>query len=658
MGNSGSTHRVLIAGITLLAALLRFPLLGRLPPGLYHDEAINGLDALRVLEGATPVFFAANNGREPLFIYLIAGSIAVLGRSVLAIRLVSAVLGTLTVPATYFMSRRLFDRRVGLLAATITAVTVWPINLSRVGFRAVAMPLFAALMIWAVWRGYEQRIRRDRTAWRWFASAGIFGGVMLYTYLAARFVAVAFLVFVGYLALRRRLHNSQFTIHNSRLIVPWSGFLLLTCVAIIVAGPLLGYFATHRTAAAQRAFQVSVLNPDINDGDPAGTLMRHLGRTLLMFNVGGDFIPRHNVPLRPVFDPLLSLFFLLGLGIAVRRWREPAYAFALIWTAVMLLPTALAEDAPHFLRAVGVLPVLFVFPAIGLSVAAQWLRRTQSSTLAGLALLITLTVSLGLTVHDYFLRHARSENAYYQFETGATELADNVNTFLQQHPNGQAYVDHTLWGGWASVRFLVSQSPRVTVLTADTPRVPASPQTLLALWPFQDLSNYFSLLPENSTLSVREGALERGDLETEARLLYVLFQATPHSETGPPIATFGDNILLREADVEPAADGRLQVRFVLECRAPLEAAYTLTAQLLAPAGLIAQEDGPPAGGYYPTTAWRAGDRLVERRTLDLPIPYDPAQHNVILAIYDPDTMQRLPVTAPDGTPLGDHYPVD
>jgi len=65
--------------VTALAAALRFFALGEIPPGLYHDEAFNGLDALRVLAGHWPVYFAANRGREPLFIYLIAATVGLLG---------------------------------------------------------------------------------------------------------------------------------------------------------------------------------------------------------------------------------------------------------------------------------------------------------------------------------------------------------------------------------------------------------------------------------------------------------------------------------------------------------------------------------------------------------------------------------------------------
>jgi 4-amino-4-deoxy-L-arabinose transferase-like glycosyltransferase len=668
MSDRTSANWVVMAGVTLLAATLRFPLLGRLPPGLYHDEAINGLDALRVLDGVTPVFFTANNGREPLFIYLIAGSIALLGRTALAIRVVSAILGTLTVPAAYLLGRRLFDRRVGLLTAVITAITVWPLNLSRVGFRAVAMPLFVALVVWAFWRGYERNstpTTRDRSSWAWFSLAGVFAGLMLYTYLAARFVPLVFLVFIGYLAATRRP-------------IPWRGLILLAIVAGIVAAPLLGYFVTHRVEAAQRAFQVSILNPDINDGDPLGTLARHLGRTLLMFNVRGDFIPRHNVPLRPVFDPLLSLFFLLGLGVMVRRWREPAYGLVLIWTGVMLLPTVLAEDAPHFLRAVGVLPVLFVIPALGLSTTGDWLKQRRSPARSegerrrgkvipprlpispSPPLLIVagvLALSLGLTTYDYFVLHARSENAYYQFETGASELAADANQFLSANPNGQVYIDRTLWDGWAAIPFLVGESPRVRVLTDEAPTPPAAPPVLLAVWPFRDLSPYRDLLPQASTISVREGAKERGDLEPEARLMYVLFHAVAKADTRPPLALFGNNIALQEAGVEPLPDGRLQVRLVWECRQSMPTDYAVTVQLLGQAGLLTQNDGPPALGYYPTSAWRAGDRVVDERVLDLPSRYEPATQQLIVALYEPGTLKRLPVVATDGRPLGDHYTI-
>ena len=147
----------IILALVVLAGALRFCALGRIPPGLYHDEAFNGLDALGVLGGRAPLFFEANNGREPLFIYLVSLAVAALGRTPGAIRLVSAVAGTMTVPVTYLATREMFGRRIALWSAVVIAITVWPVNLSRTGFRAVMMPLLVGLTVWLLWRGFRSR---------------------------------------------------------------------------------------------------------------------------------------------------------------------------------------------------------------------------------------------------------------------------------------------------------------------------------------------------------------------------------------------------------------------------------------------------------------------------------------------------------------------
>ncbi|MBC7261251.1 MAG: glycosyltransferase family 39 protein, partial [Chloroflexi bacterium] len=346
-----SSQWFLLFTATALAALLRLYALNRLPPGLYHDEAYNGLDALSVIQGARPIFFEANNGREPLFIYLVALSVSFLGRSPLAIRLVGAILGILTVPAAYLMVRELLGQREALFTASVTAITFWHLNLSRVGFRAVSLPLLAALFLWLLACSLHRR------RWRYFVLCGFCLGLSLYTYLAARFLPLFLVCFTLYLILRRQR-------------VDWRGLFLLCMVAFVTAFPLLLYAFRHWGTFLTRSAQVSIFNPLINHGDLMGTLLRHLGKTFAMFNWRGDFIPRHNMPYRPVFDLPMGVLFLLGLVISLRRaQQQQEYALLLIYCLTMLVPTILAEDAPHFLRAVGVLPALFVFPAIGLDAA-------------------------------------------------------------------------------------------------------------------------------------------------------------------------------------------------------------------------------------------------------------------------------------------------
>jgi 4-amino-4-deoxy-L-arabinose transferase-like glycosyltransferase len=122
-----------LLAILLLAAFLRLWKLDTLPPGLYHDEAYNGLDALSLInretfpifyegwelyaseahenrpvqESLNPVFFEGNFGREPVHIYLMALSILVLGPSSLAVRIVPALAGVLAVFTTYLAAKAL-----------------------------------------------------------------------------------------------------------------------------------------------------------------------------------------------------------------------------------------------------------------------------------------------------------------------------------------------------------------------------------------------------------------------------------------------------------------------------------------------------------------------------------------------------------------------
>ncbi|NBD36042.1 MAG: hypothetical protein GVY30_08575, partial [Chloroflexi bacterium] len=125
-------HRVILLALLLLGAALRLGGMGEAPPGLYHDEAYHGLDALAILEGdVLPLYFPANNGREPLYIYLVTASVALLGRTPLAVRLPSFFIGMLTLAATYDLARVLWGRRAGRWALAVLAATFWHVHLSR-----------------------------------------------------------------------------------------------------------------------------------------------------------------------------------------------------------------------------------------------------------------------------------------------------------------------------------------------------------------------------------------------------------------------------------------------------------------------------------------------------------------------------------------------
>jgi 4-amino-4-deoxy-L-arabinose transferase-like glycosyltransferase len=635
--------------LTGLAALLRFSALAALPPGLYRDEAYNGLDALGVLQGHIPLFFEANNGREPLYIYLLAASVALLGPSPGALRLVSAVLGTLTVPATYLLGRELFNRRAGMIAAALVATTVWPLNLSRLALRVVSMPLLLAVAVALCWRGMERR--RPGL----LAGAGLVYGLTFYTYLAARFTILIWLFYILYLALRRE-----------KL---WPlGWLVFGLVSLAVAAPLGLYFLRHWDVTLARAGQVSLWNPAINGGDPWGMLFRHMVYTAQSFFYRGDFIPRHNIPLRPSFDPWMALAFAGGLGLALgKARRSPAHGLVLIWLGVMVWPTILAEGAPHFLRAAGILPALFLFPALGLQAAAEWLARKGWGKLAWLAVGGVLVWSAAHNVFPY-AQHLQSEAVYYNFESAATQLATEINAFLgtgwrgtglavkptEPWPGRRVYLAARLWRDWPAVRYLCSAAERLFILPAEglpEERPSATEEILLCLWPYEDNRAALALLPPGRLISAQEGAQERGDLERESRLLYVTLRATadevPSRQT---LGTWEGGLRLVGYRLEHIAPQRVRVELFWQTDRPLAANYTIFCHVARGGQLLGQHDGPAAGGYYPTDVWRVGDTVRDAHTVELTAPLNAAEDQVMVGLYLWETMEHLRLLDASGRP--------
>jgi len=72
------------------------------------------------------------------------------------------------------------------------------------------------------------------------------------------------------------------------------------------------------------------------------------------------------------------------------------------------------------------------------------------------------------------------------------------------------------------------------------------------------------------------------------------------------------------------------------------AEYHVFLQLLAAdGGLVAQHDGPPNGGYTPTSAWPPGMQVSDRHGMALPADLPAAKYRLIAGMYDPGSGERL-----------------
>jgi hypothetical protein len=104
----------------------------------------------------------------------------------------------------------------------------------------------------------------------------------------------------------------------------------------------------------------------------------------------------------------------------------------------------------------------------------------------------------------------------------------------------------------------------------------------------------------------------------------------------------------------PQAPARGRVLAVEFTWVPLQrprADYNLFLQLLAADGRpVAQHDGPPGGGYLPTSNWSPGQSIADRHGLALPADLPAGSYRLIAGMVDPGSGQRL---AAQSVPGGD-----
>ncbi|MEA3346020.1 MAG: hypothetical protein U9Q78_07250 [Chloroflexota bacterium] len=108
---------------------------------------------------------------------------------------------------------------------------------------------------------------------------------------------------------------------------------------------------------------------------------------------------------------------------------------------------------------------------------------------------------------------------------------------------------------------------------------------------------------------------------------------------GEKIALLGYR--LSETEVQPG--GRVTLTLFWKPLGPIHANYTVFTHLLGSRKMIAQADGQPCGGAYPTSRWREGQVVEDRYEWLIPDDTPPGEYPIEVGMYLLDTMERLPV---------------
>ncbi len=422
--------------ILLIATMLRFYKLGTVPTSLNADEAAIGYNAYSILKTGKdeygkklPLLFQSfDDYKLPVYVYLTVPSVAVFGLNDFSVRFPSALLGILTVGATYFFVAALFANiNIALIASFLLAISPWHLQFSRSAYEANTSVFFLVLGMMVLLRSIQKH-----TLYIWgFISLAI----SIWTYHSSR-------IFIPLIVISFIVLYHQIILKNMRSFV--LGLIVLCAISL----PL--YILSFSSTGLVRARGVSALDDvslnrrnalwrvtDIQSGIPWSNIY-HNQRLVSLFVIMKGYLDHYNpnfffseIVQGKYHAPGVGLLYLWELpfllyGIhAVLNMKVKGKWILLLWFLFAPIAASPTQMLPHPVRTLVFLPSLQIFVAVGIwEMYTRFVRHKKAEKLTiafGLAVII---VNFWYYLHQYYT-HMPIDNAK-DWQYGHKEVVDTV----------------------------------------------------------------------------------------------------------------------------------------------------------------------------------------------------------------------------------------
>ncbi len=629
---------LLVVAVLLLGTGLRIYQLADAPSSAGWDPAFYGVDALQILAGERPVYFASNFGREVLYSYLVAGMFAAIGSSDFALHLTTALCSVVTIAATYRVAAELLATRGrkpthyagGLIAAAIVATSYWHIVWSRFGVRAVLTPTFICLVVYFLVRGLRRNNRRL------IITAGILGGLSIHTYQIAQLLPLLVLVIAAVMFRPRK---------NA-----YSHLLISLAAAIVIVLPLGWYALDHPGVFNRRIQDVALYNNDKND-EKSGSIIERMKNVGDFFFVDGEISPKFSMVGKWGIDRIAQVGFASGLLILLWQWRRKRSVVLLAWLLIMLLPAVLADSEPISKRALGMVSAVAITSEIGLVALFSW-HRTIGRVAAigfGIALLFTSYQNMS----DY-LAYVRDPAVQGLFAPQISEMAhyidalpDDELVYLSadnpQHPNMLLHTNlrsasSTMvrgYNGWHCLIFPETTERPTTYVLSEPNSLPLLSALYVDGRAIDTPANRYGYGDYFDAFRIPQGATATWRPQ--------------HERT----AVWSDQFVLHGFDLAAAnyAPGdTIDLTLYLSALQRTAERYTLFVHLLDPVALAngapplrGQRDIEPCNSYYPTSVWHPADVVRDRYSFQIAADTAPGSYQLMMGFYTWQNGVRLPI---------------
>jgi 4-amino-4-deoxy-L-arabinose transferase-like glycosyltransferase len=666
-------HLILLLLLILLVGFaFRTFQLTEIPPGLTHDEANHGREALGILDGVYLFYFPLNYGSEPLYSYTAALSMWLFGEGLFALRLVNVIFGLAAIIMTYLWAAKAFDRKTAVLTAALMAVSFWPVASSREALRVGMLPFFTTAAVYFFWGiletskefshgGTEKQREADSSIiphpssfpiWQTIAF-GISIAFTLHIYLASRVAWLMFPLFLLYLLLCHRMLFKQ----------AWKPVLVGLLIAALLVMPMFVYLELHPEALTRLDMLDAPLNA-LKSGDIL-PILENVSEALLAFiwpGFGDQFLA-YNVPGRPVLDVVTAVFFVFGLIISIWRWRQLAYAFLLIWFGVGIIPSLITGATANTTRNMAALPAVYLLPSVGFWVLASWFMAKFDSLKRPfvIAAAVVWIMLVGWTTYrDYFIRWANMPDVRGAYQVNLIDSLNNLDRLELESP----LVISTVYPGPvhdASISLVIQPNNQRDQRWVDA-------RTAL-MWPRGQAAQAIipSSTPANPVFNQWLTPLAIQSLRpTDHDPSYTFYQLqAPPIENRQPLANFGNAVELIDIywttpTTQPGQTTEIvTVWQVLDptqigpSHPPSDTPDTVlfTQILTADGNVLAQQDALDA----PSWDWQTGDIFIQVHALSIPPETQPGSYRTIIGIYDSPSLERIALLDENNQPLDSFF---
>ncbi len=296
--------------LIIAAALCRGAGLGHIPANLGGDEGTQLLLGVDLVTSPFGNPFATGWFSVPTMSFALYGmAMRLFGATVAGGRLLSVLVGTLTVLLTFLLGRSLGGRRFGWVAAFSVAFSAYHIHYSRLASNQIFDPFIGTFVFWLIWTALkDQRKEKNIAVYAW-GLGGVVAGFGWYAYFGARWVTFL----IGLVVFWRWIFDRNLIRAHAK------GLLMFAVGWGITVMPLLGWYYEHPSALTERYNAVSIFASGwlsrevvITGKSIVQLMLEQFWKSATAFHLTPDPTFWY-FPERPLVDIITGMLMLIGL---------------------------------------------------------------------------------------------------------------------------------------------------------------------------------------------------------------------------------------------------------------------------------------------------------------------------------------------------------